>query len=97
MEVLVAQVFRVVLLLICDLSTNSMTQSYTDAPIEANFKAETNFSNQSDRDVLVHTLCTQITSGVSSWCLGEAPPFHTHDCRFDPPYDQPKVVKMCDT
>ena len=27
----------------------------------------------------------------------EAPPFQSNDCRFDPPYDQPKVVKKCVT
>ena len=49
MEVLVAQVFRFVLLVICDLSANSMTQSCADSPIEANFKAENLFSNRSDK------------------------------------------------
>ena len=47
MEVLVAQVFRVVLLGICDISANSITQSYTGAPIEARFKSENLVSNRS--------------------------------------------------
>ena len=71
MEVLVAQVFRVVLLIICDLSTNSMTQSCTYAPIEENFKAENIFINRSDRNVLVRTMCMQITFGVPPGALGK--------------------------
>ena len=60
-EVLVAQVFRVVLLVTCDLYANSMTKSCTDAPVEANFEAENLFSNRSDKRVLVRALCMQIS------------------------------------
>ena len=58
MEVLVAQVFRIVLPIVCDLSANSMTQSCTDAPIEAKFKDENLVSNQSKKKRLVRALCT---------------------------------------
>ena len=47
MKVLVAQVFRVVLLVLCDLSANIITQSCTGAPINAKFKAENLVSNRS--------------------------------------------------
>ena len=61
MEVLVAQVFLVVLLIICDLSANSMTQSCADAPIEADFKAENLFSNRSDNILwCVHCVCRSL-------------------------------------
>ena len=37
-------------------------------------------------------------SGFPPGALGrEAPPFQSIDCRFDPPYDQPKVVEKCVT
>ena len=61
MEVLVAQVFRVVLLIISILFANSFTQSCTDAPIEVKVKAENLVSNWSDKNVLVRTLCMQIS------------------------------------
>ena len=50
MNVLVAQVVRVVLLVFCDLSANSMEQSCTGAPIEARFKAENLVSNRSKKN-----------------------------------------------
>ena len=98
MEVLVAQVFRVILLLIiCNLSTNSMTQSCTDAPIEASFKAENIFINRSDRNVLVRTMCMQITFGVPPGALGK----HRRSIHMIadsiPRTTNPRSLKMCDT
>ena len=61
MEVLVAQVFHVVLLIVCNLSVNRMTQSCADAPIEANSKAENLFSNRPDEKNLVRALCMRIS------------------------------------
>ena len=58
MEVLVAQLFRVVLLIICDISANSMTHLCTDGPIERKFKAENLFSHRSDKTFwCVHCVC----------------------------------------
>ena len=49
MEVLVNQVFRVMLLIICYISANSITQSCTSAPIETGPKAENLVSNRSKK------------------------------------------------
>ena len=57
MKVLVAQLFRIILLVICDLSANSITQSCTGAPNEVRFKAENLVSNRSKKKVLVRALC----------------------------------------
>ena len=53
--------YSAVLLIICDLSANSMIQSCADAPIEANFKAENLFSNRSDKtNWCVHCVCRSL-------------------------------------
>ena len=49
MDVFVARVFRVTLMVFCDLSASSMTKSCTDAPIEANLKAGDLVYNQSKK------------------------------------------------
>ena len=49
MEVHIAQVFCVILLIICDIYANSMPHSCVDAPDEAKFKAENLVSNRLGR------------------------------------------------
>ena len=57
MDVFVARVFRVTLMVFCDLSASSMTKSCTDAPVEANFEAENLSSNRSSKNVLMRAFC----------------------------------------
>ena len=61
MEATVAQVFRIILLVILDLFSNSMTQSRTDFPTEAQFKAEYLVSDRSEKTFwCVHCVCISL-------------------------------------
>ena len=64
-DVLVAQLFRVILVNICDISANSKIQSCADAPIEAIYDAETSLATGRTKKC-VCALCMQIYFPIHS-------------------------------